>query len=159
MQVTQQIYVAEEWVRDAHDEVKDEAHSRFEVKKAFGALKEEHKELGNKLIVVEREHSSALANLKNAEAQTENQRKLLYITEIDLATQKQLVLDLKGKLQKVKDAAKEAAQVAKVSRPKPDTRICDHDRHANIKPKPDINKNQLNFYKRFPLSFHSCFFT
>ena len=37
---------------------------------------------------------------------------------------------------------------------KPDTRICDHDRHANIKPKPDIN-----FYKSFPLSFHSCFFT
>ena len=32
-----------------------------------------------------------------------------------------------------------------LSRPKPDTRICDHDRHANIKPKPDINKNQLNF--------------
>ena len=32
-----------------------------------------------------------------------------------------------------------------MSRPKPDTRICDHDRHANIKPKPDINKNQLNF--------------
>ena len=32
-----------------------------------------------------------------------------------------------------------------VSRPKPGTQICDHDRHANIKPKPDINKNQLNF--------------
>ena len=50
-----------------------------------------------------------------------------------------------------------------VSRPKPDIRICDHDRHANIKPKPDINKNQLNFfqnfYKSFPLSFHYCFFT
>ena len=43
--------------------------------------------------------------------------------------------------------------------PKLDTWICDHDRHANIKPKPDINKNQLNFYKSFPLSFHSCFFT
>ena len=38
----------------------------------------------------------------------------------------------------------------RLSRPKPDTRICDHDRHANIKPKPDINKNQLNFYKTFP---------
>ena len=37
-----------------------------------------------------------------------------------------------------------------LSRPKPDTRICDHDRHANIKFKPDINKNQLNFYKNFP---------
>ena len=32
-----------------------------------------------------------------------------------------------------------------VSRPKLDTRICDHDRHANIKSKPDINKNQPNF--------------
>ena len=50
-----------------------------------------------------------------------------------------------------------------LSRPKPDTQICDHDRYANIKPKPDINKNQLNFYqnfyKSFPYSFHSCFFT
>ena len=32
-----------------------------------------------------------------------------------------------------------------VSCPKPDTQICDYDRHANIKFKPDINKNQLNF--------------
>ena len=36
-----------------------------------------------------------------------------------------------------------------MSRPKPDTRICDHDQHANIKLKHDINKNQLNFYKTF----------
>ena len=42
------------------------------------------------------------------------------------------------------------ASTGLLSRPKPDTRICDHDRHANIKPKPDINKNQLNFYKTFP---------
>ena len=40
-----------------------------------------------------------------------------------------------------------------MSRPKPDTRICDHDRHANIKPKPDINKNQLNFMKTFTKAF------
>ena len=55
MQVTQQIYVVEEWVKNAHDEVKAEAHSRFEVEKALEALKEEHKELGNKLTLVERE--------------------------------------------------------------------------------------------------------
>ena len=36
-----------------------------------------------------------------------------------------------------------------MSRPKPDTRICDHDQHVTIKPKPSINKNQLNFYKTF----------
>ena len=48
-QIIQQIYVVEEWVRNAHDEVKAEAHSRFEVKKALGALKEEHTELSEKL--------------------------------------------------------------------------------------------------------------
>ena len=36
-----------------------------------------------------------------------------------------------------------------LSRPKPDTRISDHDWHVNIKPKPGINKNQLNLYKTF----------
>ena len=36
-----------------------------------------------------------------------------------------------------------------LSCPKPNTRICDHDQHANIKLKLDINKNQLNFYKIF----------
>ena len=36
-----------------------------------------------------------------------------------------------------------------LSSPKPNTRICDHDQHANIKLKLDINKNQLNFYKIF----------
>ena len=40
-----------------------------------------------------------------------------------------------------------------LSRPKPGTRICDHDRHANIKPKPNINKNQLTFNKTFTKSF------
>ena len=58
MQVTQQIYVAKEWVKNAYDEVKAEAHSRFEDKKALGALKEKHKELGNKLTIAEKEGSS-----------------------------------------------------------------------------------------------------
>ena len=49
------------------------------------------------------------------------------------------------------------SMAATMSRPKPDTWICDHDRHANIKPKPDINKNQLNFYKSFPLSLNFLF--
>ena len=40
-----------------------------------------------------------------------------------------------------------------MSRLKLDTWICDHDWHANIKLKPDINKNQLNFYKTFTKTF------
>ena len=62
------IYVAEEWVRNSRDEVKAEAHSRFEVEKALGALKEEYKELGNKLTLAERECQNALVGLKNVEA-------------------------------------------------------------------------------------------
>ena len=45
------------------------------------------------------------------------------------------------------------AFMAKVSCPKHGIWICDHDRHANIKPKPDINKNQLNFLKTFTKAF------
>ena len=80
MQVTQQIYVVEEWVRNAHDEVKAEAYSHFEVKKALGALREKHKELGNKLTVAKRERSNALVGLKNVETQAEDQHKLPYTT-------------------------------------------------------------------------------
>ena len=40
-----------------------------------------------------------------------------------------------------------------MSCPKPNTRICDHDRHANIKFKPNINKNQLKFLKTFPKAY------
>ena len=37
--------------------------------------------------------------------------------------------------------------------PNPILGICDHDRHANIKPKPDINKNHLTFTKLLPKAF------
>ena len=39
MQVTQQIFVVEEWVKDARNQVKAEAYSYVEVKKSLGALK------------------------------------------------------------------------------------------------------------------------
>ena len=29
MQITQQVYIVEEWVKNSHDEVKAEAHSRL----------------------------------------------------------------------------------------------------------------------------------
>jgi len=63
------------------------------------AFKEEHKELTNKLMEVDKERLSALAGLKTAEAQAEDQRKLLYTTEIELATQKQFVMKMKLKRQ------------------------------------------------------------
>ena len=49
MQVTQQVYVAEEWVRNACDEVRAEANSQIEIEKALGALKQEQTGLFEKL--------------------------------------------------------------------------------------------------------------
>ena len=70
--------MAEEWVKEARNDVRNEVYFRLETKKALGATKEENKELLSKLTVEERERSSAEAGLKNAQTQSEDQRKLLY---------------------------------------------------------------------------------
>ena len=87
--------MAEEWVKDARNNVKNMVYLRLEIEKALGAAKEENKELLSKLIVEERERRSVEAGLKNAQTQAEEQRKLLYQTEIELAISRQLVMDLK----------------------------------------------------------------
>ena len=101
--------MAEEWVKEARNDVKNEVHLRLETKRVLGAAKEENNELHSELIAEERERRSAKAELKNAQTQVEDQRKLLYQTKIDLAISRQLVMELKADLQK----AKEAAQLAK----------------------------------------------
>ena len=72
MQVIQQVFVTKEWVKNAHDEVNAEAHSRANAEKVLGALKEEHKELTNNLKEVDKECLSALVGLKTAEVQAED---------------------------------------------------------------------------------------
>ena len=105
MQAIQEVSVAEEWVNDAWNEAKVEANLRAEANMALGTSEQKNKELASKLIEEERARLSAEASLKNVENQAENQRKKLHIIEIKLATQRQLVLELK--------ADKEAARVAK----------------------------------------------
>ena len=110
MQVSQEIFVAEEWVKDARSEARAEANLCVETNKALGAVKHENKELAFKLTVEERARRSAKAGLKNVHNQVEDQRKKLYLTEIELATQKQLVLDLKAELKKAKTASLQAEE-------------------------------------------------
>ena len=50
--------------------------------------------------------------MKSAKAQAEDQRKQLHNTEIEPATQRQLVLDLKAKLEKVKETTRVASEDA-----------------------------------------------
>ena len=95
----------EEWVKEAQNDVKNKVHFRLKTKKALGAMREKNKELLSKLIAEERERRSAEAGLKNAQTQAEDQRKLLYQTEIELPASRQLVMDLKVDLQKAKEAA------------------------------------------------------
>ena len=72
-------------------------------------------ELANKLITAERARLSAEAGLKSVNSQAEDQHKQLHMTEIELATQRQLVLDLKVELQKAKDAARVAREASKAT--------------------------------------------
>ena len=58
---------------------------------------------------------SAEAGLKTMERQMEDQCQKLYMTEINLATEKQTVLNLKAKLQKAKEAARVAREAAEAT--------------------------------------------
>ena len=61
-------------------------------------------------------HLSAEAGLKTIERQVEDQCQKLHLTEIDLATQRQLVVDLKVELQKAKEAAQLTKEATKAEK-------------------------------------------
>ena len=90
--------MAEEYCRNNRNLAEAEAQSRAEVEKPVGSLKQENFELSEKFKESEKACKSALAGLKNAETQAEDQRQKLFVTETSLATKKQTVLDLKAAL-------------------------------------------------------------
>ena len=98
MQVIQQVYVAEDWVRSAINSLNVEIQNRHDIENALGMANHEKTQLAEKLKVVESGQKSAEAGLKSAEAQVEDQRKELYTTQLNLATEKAAVLDLKSQL-------------------------------------------------------------
>ena len=115
-QITQQDFVAEDWYCDACKQAKAKALTCANVKKSLGALKQEQIEMSEKVKAADHARLSAEAGLKTVERQAEDQRQKLRLTEIDLATQRQLVVDLKVELQKAKEAtqlAREAVEAKK----------------------------------------------
>ena len=108
--------MAEEYCRNNRNLAEAEAQSRAEVEKAVGSLKQENLELPEKFKEAEKNRRSAKAGLKNAETQAEDQGQNLFVTETNLATERQTVLDLKAALQKAEEEvqlAKEEAQLVR----------------------------------------------
>ena len=64
MQVTQQIFVAEEWVKNSLDEVNAEVQSRLVVKIVVGVLRLEKESLSEKVKEAIKARDSAEAGLK-----------------------------------------------------------------------------------------------
>ena len=65
-QITQQVFVAEEWYRDAHKLADAEALSHAEIEKTLGAIKQEQHELTERLKEAELGRKNIEAGLKNA---------------------------------------------------------------------------------------------
>ena len=80
MQVTQQVYVAEDWVQNANNKLDVETQNWHNVEKALNVANHEKTQLAEKFKVVQSAQKSVEAGLKNAEAQAEDQCKELYAT-------------------------------------------------------------------------------
>ena len=106
--------MAEEFCRDNRSRAEVETQSRTEMEKALGSLKHDHLELMEKFKESEKWRKSAEAGLKSAETQVEDQRKELYVTQTNLATKKQAVLDLKAALQKAEDELRRVKEEAQL---------------------------------------------
>ena len=72
MQVTQQVYMAKDWVRTAHNKFDAKAQTWHDVKKALGIANHEKTQLVEKLKAVESVRQSVEAGLKYAKAQAED---------------------------------------------------------------------------------------
>ena len=79
--------------------------ARSEVKVEPGALKENHSKMVEQLKEAVRARDSTEAGLKTTEKQFEDIRKQLHYTEINMATEKQLVTELREELRKAREAA------------------------------------------------------
>ena len=97
--------MAEEWVKNARGETRVALDARAEVEAELGALKEKQAKMAEQLKDAVRVRDNVEAGLKTTERQFEEVRKELHYSEINLATEKQMVTELREELHKVREAA------------------------------------------------------
>ena len=90
--------MTKDWVRNANNKFEAEAQTRRDVEKVLAIANYKKRQLAEKLKAAKNARQSVEVGLKNAEAQAEDQRKQLYTTQLNLATEQAVVLDLKDKL-------------------------------------------------------------
>ena len=103
-------------MKNARSEARAAFNAQFEVEVELGPLKENHSKMSEQLKEVVRAKDSAEAGLKTTEKQFEDICKQLHYTEINMATEKQLVTELREELRKAREAAqlfKEAVETKK----------------------------------------------
>ena len=83
--------------------------------KVAEVLKQEKDSLADRVKEAIQARDSVVAGLKTTEKQVEDMRQKLHITKINLATEKQAVLDLKAQLQQAEDVARVAREAAKAA--------------------------------------------
>ena len=108
--------MAKEWVKNSRDEMRAAQDARDIVEAQLGALKDKQAQMVKEVKQALKAKASAEAGLKTTERQAEDLRKELHYCEINLATEKQLVKDLREEIRKAKEAAqllKEAAEAEK----------------------------------------------
>ena len=105
MQITQQIFVAEEWAKNSREELNADVQSCLIVEKAVGTLKLEKECLNKEIKEAFKARDSAEVGLKTTTKQAKDILQQLHLSEINLATEKQMVSDLKAQLLQAKEVA------------------------------------------------------
>ena len=108
--------MTDEWVKNSHNETRAALDARDTVEIQVGALKDKQAQMAEVVKQAFKEKASAEAGLKTTEKQAEDLCKELHYYKINLATEKQMVKDLREELHKAKEAAqllKEAVEAEK----------------------------------------------
>ena len=101
----QQVFVAEEWVKNSRSETRLALDVRGEVEAQLCALKEKQTKMAKQVKDALRQRDSVEAGLKTTKKQVEDIRKELHYSEINPATEKQMVTELREELCKAREAA------------------------------------------------------
>ena len=108
--------MAEEWVKNSGNETRVALDARDAIEAQLGALKDKQAQMAEQVKQALGDKDNAEAGLKTTERQAEDFCKELHYCDINLATEKQIVTDLREELRKAREAAqllKEATEAEK----------------------------------------------